>query len=79
MLQRHLGRGRKHERLDGLLDGKQAGIGDRTFRWKKRDHFVAPSWATVVHQAADESVLFSFSDRPVQERLDLWREDRGGR
>jgi len=24
-------------------------------------------------------VLFSFSDRPVQERLDLWREDRGGR
>jgi len=54
-------------------------IGDRTFRWNKRDHFVVPSWATVVHQATDESVLFSFSDRPVQERLDLWREDRGGR
>jgi gentisate 1,2-dioxygenase len=24
-------------------------------------------------------VLFSFSDRPVQEKLDLWREDRGGK
>ena len=24
-----------------------------------------------------EAVLFSFSDRPVQEKLDLWREDRG--
>jgi len=54
-------------------------IGEETFRWKKRDHFVVPSWASVVHKAKGESVLFSFSDRPVQEKLDLWREDRGGR
>ena len=26
--------------------------------------------------AASEAVLFSFSDRPVQEKLDLWREQR---
>jgi gentisate 1,2-dioxygenase len=38
-----------------------------------------PSWASVVHKARSDSVLFSFSDRPVQEKLDLWREDRGGR
>jgi gentisate 1,2-dioxygenase len=54
-------------------------IGEETFRWKKRDHFVVPSWARVVHKARSEAVLFSFSDRPVQEKLDLWREDRGGR
>ncbi len=54
-------------------------IGDRTFRWKKRDHFVVPSWTRVSHRADDEAVLFSFSDRPVQEKLDLWREDRGGK
>ena len=54
-------------------------IGEETFRWKKRDHFVVPSWASVVHRAKSESVLFSFSDRPVQEKLDLWREDRSGR
>jgi len=54
-------------------------IGDKTFRWKKRDHFVVPSWARVVHKPATESVLFSFSDRPIQEKLDLWREDRGGK
>ena len=54
-------------------------IGDRTFRWKKRDHFVVPSWARVTHRADGDAVLFSFSDRPVQEKLDLWREDRGGR
>jgi len=32
-----------------------------------------------VHKANSDAVLFSFSDRPVQERLDLWREDRDGR
>jgi gentisate 1,2-dioxygenase len=54
-------------------------IGDVAFRWQKRDHFVVPSWARVVHRADEDAVLFSFSDRPVQERLDLWREDRGGK
>jgi gentisate 1,2-dioxygenase len=54
-------------------------IGSETFRWKKRDHFVVPSWAKVEHRADDDAVLFSFSDRPVQEKLDLWREDRGGK
>jgi gentisate 1,2-dioxygenase len=28
------------------------------------------------HEAIDESLLFSFSDRPVQEKLELWRERR---
>ncbi|WP_052402093.1 gentisate 1,2-dioxygenase [Muricoccus aerilatus] len=45
--------------------------------WGKRDVFVVPSWKKVRHEAAEESVLFSFSDRPVQEALHLWREDRG--
>ena len=31
----------------------------------------------VRHEAAEESVLFSFSDRPIQEALGLFREDRG--
>jgi gentisate 1,2-dioxygenase len=50
-------------------------IGDRTFAWGKRDIFVAPSWHPVAHQAAEESVLFSFSDRPAQKALGLWREE----
>ena len=52
-------------------------IGEQTIRWRRRDHFVVPSWMPVVHSVQEESVLFSFSDRPVQERLDLWREQRG--
>jgi gentisate 1,2-dioxygenase len=52
-------------------------VGDQVFRWQPRDIFVAPSWMPVSHHAADEAVLFSYSDRPVQEKLGLWREQRG--
>jgi gentisate 1,2-dioxygenase len=52
-------------------------IGDKVFCWQPRDIFVAPSWAPICHLAEGESVLFSFSDRPVQEKLGLWREQRG--
>lgn len=52
-------------------------IGDAEIDWGPRDVFVAPSWHPVSHAPAEESVLFSFSDRPVQEKLGLWREDRG--
>ena len=53
-------------------------IGDTTFRWKPRDIFVVPSWHWHRHRASSEAVLFSFSDRPVQDKLSLWREERGG-
>jgi gentisate 1,2-dioxygenase len=46
--------------------------------WGKRDIFVVPSWHSIRHEAtADEdAVLFSYSDRPIQEALHLFREDR---
>ena len=49
---------------------------DFVVEWGPRDIFVVPSWKPVVHEASDEAVLFSFSDRPVQEALHLFREDR---
>src|SRR5579883_1209833 len=52
-------------------------IGDRTFEWGPKDIFVAPSWHWVSHEAESEAVLFSCSDRPIQEKLDFFREDRG--
>ena len=52
-------------------------IGDTVFRWKPRDLFVVPSWQRHTHSASKDAVLFSFSDRPVQEMLSLWREERG--
>jgi gentisate 1,2-dioxygenase len=52
-------------------------IGDTVFHWEPRDIFVVPSWAAHTHCATSDAVLFSFSDRPVQEKLGLWREARG--
>ena len=52
-------------------------IGDVVVEWGPKDIFVVPSWKPVVHEPSEESVLFSYSDRPVQEKLGLWRESRG--
>ncbi|HYM32483.1 MAG TPA: gentisate 1,2-dioxygenase [Candidatus Cybelea sp.] len=52
-------------------------IGGETFAWGPRDTFVVPSWHRHWHRADGDAVLFSFSDRPVQRKLGLWREDRG--
>ena len=50
-------------------------IGDATYAWGPRDIFVVPSWMTVAHDAHDQAVLFSMSDRPAQQTLGLWREE----
>ena len=50
-------------------------IADTVFEWRPRDILVVPSWATVSHQADEEAVLFSMSDRPAQQALGLWREE----
>ncbi len=60
------------------MEGKgRTRIGDTVLEWKPKDIFVIPSWKWVTHEADEEAVIFSFSDRPVQEKLDLFREDRG--
>ena len=52
-------------------------IDGREFAWGPRDIFVVPGWYAFRHSAMPESVLFSFSDRVVHERLGLWREQPG--
>jgi gentisate 1,2-dioxygenase len=60
------------------VDGEgETEIGGETFNWKPRDVFVVPSWAWHRHRPKGEAVLFSFSDRPVQDKLGFWREERG--
>ena len=58
-----------------VVEGRgKSQVGGSTFEWKEHDVFVAPSWAPVSHHAHEEAVLFSFSDRPSQKALGLWRE-----
>jgi gentisate 1,2-dioxygenase len=52
-------------------------IGHQSFDFEPRDTFVVPSWMPVKFESTGETVLFSFSDRPGQEAMGLWREKRG--
>ena len=61
-----------------VVEGRgRSKIGDAEFEWGPHDVFVAPSWHWASHRASEDAVLFSFSDRVVQEKLGLFREDRG--
>jgi len=51
-------------------------IGEQKFDFTPRDVFVAPSWHPIQLQADEETVLFSYSDRPIQSALGLLREER---
>jgi gentisate 1,2-dioxygenase len=46
------------------------------FAFSPRDHFVVPSWHTARFSSAKGCVLFSFSDRPVQQALGIHHEER---
>ncbi len=58
-----------------VVEGRgRSQMGGSLFEWKERDIFVIPSWCPVSHEAERECVLFSFSDRPAQKALGVWRE-----
>ncbi|ANY16173.1 gentisate 1,2-dioxygenase [Bordetella pseudohinzii] len=62
-----------------VVEGRgTARIGDQDFAFGPRDVFVVPSWMPVQLAALNDAVLFSYSDRPVQAALGLWRESREG-
>jgi gentisate 1,2-dioxygenase len=73
-------KGEPYRSTDGTIfvcaEGKgSTKIGDKVFEWEPNDVFVVPPWTRYSHSAAKESVLFSISDRPMQEALGIWRED----
>jgi gentisate 1,2-dioxygenase len=59
-----------------VVEGRgRSRIGSNTFTWGPRDIFVVPSWQPVAHEASEQAVLFSASDRAAQKALGLWREE----
>ena len=50
-------------------------VGTASFAWGPHDIFVAPSWQPVSHEAHEDAVVFSFSDRAAQKALGVWREE----
>ena len=60
-----------------VAEGKgKVNIGGEEFSFGPKDTFVVPSWHPASIEAGSECVLFSYSDRPAQQALGLWRERR---
>lgn len=51
-------------------------VGEQRFDVEESDVVVVPSWQALQVQATTELTLFSYSDRPVQQALGLWREQK---
>ena len=59
------------------LEGEgSAQVGDETWSFGPNDVFVVPSWHTLRLKASEQAILFSFSDRPMQQAIGLWREEK---
>lgn len=58
-----------------VMEGEvEARVGDTVLTAGPKDVFVAPGWTDFTLTAREEAIVFSFSDRPVYEKLGLWRE-----
>jgi gentisate 1,2-dioxygenase len=71
--------GKTHRVTDGAVycavEGHgTAHIGDQQFTFGPQDIFVVPSWSPLRLQAHEDTVLFSYSDRPVQDAIGILRE-----
>ena len=72
-------KGKDYQSTDGTIFVCVEGEGStkvdgKVFEWGPNDVFVVPSWKKYSHNAKEETVLFSISDRPAQEALGIWRE-----
>ena len=74
--------GESYRSSDGVVFAAVRGSGRTVLEhtsvdWTENDIFTVPTWTPYHHVASADAVLFSFSDRAAQERLDCWREQRG--
>jgi gentisate 1,2-dioxygenase len=61
-----------------VVEGKlKANVADKPFQLEARDVLALPLWTKYSFEALEDCVVFVFSDRPVHEKLGLWREHKG--
>jgi gentisate 1,2-dioxygenase len=74
--------GRPYRSTDGAVFAVLEGtgslrLGDLSVEVSPWDIWVVPGWCWYTLNATSDLVLFSFSDRPLQRHLRIWREQRG--
>jgi gentisate 1,2-dioxygenase len=72
---------RPYQSTDGTvyvcLEGEATvSVGQHEWQLQRDDIFVVPSWQVLKFHAKRDTTLFSYSDRPAQQALGLWRETR---
>jgi len=72
--------GRDYRCTDGavycVVEGRgSVAIGTVRYEFAPHDVFVVPSWETHRFSAANDCMIFSYSDRAAQEALGFWREE----
>jgi gentisate 1,2-dioxygenase len=61
-----------------MLEGELVlDVGGRTLTAGENDVVAIPSWLWTSWRATRSAIFFSFSDRAAQEKLGVWREERG--
>lgn len=75
-------RTRPYRSTDGavlvLVEGSlKTRVGNAEFTLNPRDVAALPAWTTYTLSADTDAVFFMYSDRPVHEKLGLWREHKG--
>ena len=59
------------------LEGRgELTVADSAFRFGENDVLAVPSWHAYRVRADADTILFGFSDRPAQQALGLWREQK---
>ena len=76
--------GKKYRSTDSTVfvcvegEGKTI-VDDLEISWTNNDSFFIPSWVPHNHNSYNsEAVIFSFSDRAIQQKCGLWRKNRYG-
>ena len=61
-----------------LVEGRlRVSVGGQHVVLEPKDVLAVPAWQSTVIEAEVDSVVFTFSDAPVHQKLGLWRESRG--
>lgn len=60
--------------VEGSLNAK---VGQSSFALNAKDVLAIPAWTEHSLTASEDTVFFMYSDRPVHEKLGLWRELKG--
>ena len=54
-------------------------VGDERLNWEKGDTFCIPAWMPYRHEAAKDTYLFRYDDRPVLEAIGAYRSEASAR